>query len=193
MQGAKPLAGKSIAIMVASGFIEEHMTDVQKALISAGAMTTIVSPENGVANGWHEGGWGHNFFVDEKISDVLPSQFDLLLAPGGERSTATLAGNAHVRRVLKGMIDGGKPVALTEDAVSLLAVAEVASGRKLAAAESDAGKLGEAGATVEAGPVVVDGDLITMAGPDGMTAFVAAVMSVLGVETETSEEEEAAA
>ena len=72
MQGAKPLAGKKIAIMVASGFIEEHMTDVQKSLIAAGAQSTIISPEVGVANGWHEGGWGHNFFVDEKISDVLP-------------------------------------------------------------------------------------------------------------------------
>ena len=192
MQGAKPLADKSVAIMVASGFIEEHMTDVQKALISAGAQTTIISPEIGVANGWHDGGWGHNFFVDERISDVLPSQFDLLLIPGGERSTATLAGNAHVRRVLKGMMDANKPVALTDDAVTLLIAAEVASGRKVSATEAVAEKMTEASATVEDGPVTADGALVTMSA-DSANAFVAAIMTTLGVVSSDVSEEEAAA
>ncbi len=191
MQGAKPLAGKKIAIMVASGFIEEHMTDVQKALIAAGAQTTIVSPEIGVANGWHEGGWGHNFFVDEKISDVLPSQYDLLLTPGGARSTATLSGNAHSRRVLKGMVEASKPVALTDDATLMLAEAEVANGRKVAAPEAAAEKLSAAGAAVEAGPVVVDGELITMSGTDGMEAFITAIKAALGVEPEAETEQAA--
>lgn len=191
MQGAKPLADKSVAIMVASGFIEEHMTDVQKALISAGAQTTIVSPEVGVANGWHDGGWGHNFFVDERISDVLPSHFDLLLIPGGERSTATLAGNAHVRRVLKGMMDGNKPVALTDDAVTLLIAAEVASGRTVAATAAVVEKLTEAGATAVDAPVATDGALVSMSA-DGTGAFVTAIMTALGVEPAVSEEEEAA-
>jgi len=188
MQGAKPLAGKTVAIMVASGFIEEHMTDVQKALIALGAQTSIVSPEIGVANGWHEGGWGHNFFVDEKISDVLPSQFDLLLAPGGARSSATLAGNAHSRRVLKGMLDAGKPVALTDDAAALLIDAEVASGRTVAASGETGDKLAAAGASIEAGPVVVDGDLITLSATEGMEAFIAAIKASLGLEEESEAE-----
>lgn len=192
MQGDKPLANKSVAIMVASGFTEAHMTDVQKALISEGAQTTIVSPEIGVANGWHDGGWGHNFFVDERISDVLPSQFDLLLAPGGERSTATLAGNAHVRRVLKGMMEAGKPVALTDDAVGLLADAEVAKDRKVAAPETATAKLTESGAVVEAGPVVTDGALVTMSGDETISTFVTAVLASLGVEADADAEEAAA-
>jgi len=192
MQGAKPLAGKNIAIMVASGFIEEHMTDVQKALIAAGAQTSIISPESGVANGWHEGGWGHNFFVDEKVSDVLPSQFDLLLTPGGARSTATLAGNAHSRRVLKGMLDAEKPVALTDDASTLLIDAEVASGHKVTAPEAARERLTEAGVTIEEGPVVVDGALITLSATEGMDAFITALKSALGVEPEMAEEVEAA-
>ncbi len=182
MQGAKPLAGKKVAIMVASGFIEEHMTDVQKALIAAGAQTTIVSPENGVANGWHDGSWGHNFFVDEKINDVLPSQYDLLLIPGGARSTATLAGNAHVRRVLKGMVEANKPVALTDDATTLLIDAEVASGRTATAPESVREKLAEAGVTVTNDePVVVDGPVISMAATEGTAAFITAIKAALGV------------
>lgn len=188
MQGAKPLAGKKVAIMVASGFIEEHMTDVQKALIAAGAQTSIVSPEIGVANGWHDGGWGHNFFVDEKISDVLPSHFDLLLTAGGERSTATLASNAHVRRVLKGMIEAGKPVALTDDASTLLVDAEIASGRKVAAPEAAAERLKEAGVAIEADAVMIDGNLITMSATEGMEAFVSAIKTSLGAPEEAAEE-----
>ena len=192
MQGAKPLAGKSIAIMVASGFIEEHMTDVQKALIAAGAMSSIISPEVGVANGWHDGGWGHNFFVDEKISDVLPSQFDLLLTPGGARSTANLAENAHARRVLKGMIDAGKPVALTDDAATLLVHAEVADGRTVAAPADAAEKLTAAGASIAPEVTHVDGALISMAATEGMPAFIDAIKVALGMESELTSEEEAA-
>ena len=188
MEGMKPLAGKNIAIMVASGFIEEHMTDVQKALIAAGAMTTIVSPEVGVANGWHEGGWGHNFFVDERISDVLPSQYDLLLAPGGVRSTATLAGNAHSRRVLKGMLEANKPVALTDDAATLLIDAEVASGRSVSAPEAAAERLTAAGVTVSNEGVTVDGSLITMANTSGASEFIAAIKASLGAVVDVEEE-----
>ncbi len=188
MEGMKPLAGKKIAIMVASGFIEEHMTDVQKALIAAGAMTTIVSPEVGVANGWHEGGWGHNFFVDERISDVLPSQYDLLLAPGGVRSTATLAGNAHSRRVLKGMLEANKPVALTDDAATLLIDAEVASGRSVSAPEAAAERLTAAGVTVSNEGVTVDGSLITMANTSGASEFIAAIKASLGAVVDVEEE-----
>ena len=188
MQGLKPLAGKSIAILVASGFIEAHMTDVQKALIAAGAATSIVSPEVGVANGWHDGGWGHNFFVDQKINDVLPSQFDLLLTPGGGRSTMTLAGNAHSRRVLKGMVEAGKPVALSDDASTLLVDAEVAEGRTVAAPDTARDKLAGAGVTIADAPVVVDGAVITMAATEGMEEFITAIKAALGVEPEISEE-----
>ena len=191
MQGAKPLAGKNVAIMVASGFTEAHMTDVQKALISAGAQTAIVSPEIGVANGWHDGGWGHNFFVDEKISDVLPSQFDLLLTPGGERSTMSLASNAHSRRVMKGMLEAGKPVAITDDAATLLVDAEVASGRTVSTIPAAAEKLSGAGASVAEDVVTVDGNLISMAATEGMDAFIVAVKAALGLEEEKAEEEAA--
>jgi protease I len=187
MQGNKPLAGKKIAIMVASGFIEQHMTTVQKALIAAGAQTSIVSPEIGVANGWHDEGWGHNFFVDEKINDVLPSQFDLLLTPGGERSTQTLMRNAHSKRVLKGMLEAGKPVALTDDASTLLVDAEVAKGRSLCAPQSAAEKLQEAGASLVDAPLHIDGQLITLMQTEATEDFITAIKGALGVETSPAE------
>jgi protease I len=188
MQGNKPLSGKKIAIMVASGFIEHHMTTVQKALIAAGAQTSIISPEIGVANGWHDGSWGHNFFVDEKINDVLPSQFDLLLTPGGERSTQTLKRNAHSKRVLKGMLDAGKPVALTDDASTLLIDADIASGRSIAAPKAIVEQLQSAGATIIDSPMHIDGHLITLTDTEATEDFILAIKSALGFDETQSEE-----
>jgi len=187
MHGSKPLSGKSIAIMVASGFNEENMTDIQKALVAAGAQTTIVSPEVGVANGWHDGGWGHNFFVDEKISDVLPSRFDMLFVPGGSRSTINLTQNAHAIRVLKGMVESGKPVVLTEDAGLVLAAAEVASGLTISAAEEAREKLEAAGASMAEAGFTVDGSLLSLADGEQIGEFIVAIKSALGVEEEAEE------
>ena len=187
MHGSKPLSGKSIAIMVASGFNEEHMTDIQKALVAAGAQTTIVSPEVGVANGWHDGGWGHNFFVDEKVSDVLPSRFDMLFVPGGNRSTINLTQNAHAIRVLKGMVESGKPVVLTEDAGLVLAAAEVASGRTISATEEAREKIEAAGASIAEAGFTVDGSLLSLADGEQIGEFIVAVKGALGAEEEAEE------
>ena len=88
------LSGKKVAIIVANGFQETHMTETQKVLTAEGASSVVISSEVGVVNGWHEGSWGHNFFVDSGLNKVLPSQYDALLIPGGERSLTTLSGTA---------------------------------------------------------------------------------------------------
>ena len=126
MQSEKRLAGKKAAIMVANGFQETHMTEVQKVLTQQGSGSAVISNEVGVVNGWHEDSWGHNFFVDSSLNKVLPSQYDALLIPGGERSLQSLSMNAHAKRIVKGMIDSGKPVGLLGRAPVILIAAECA-------------------------------------------------------------------
>ena len=116
MSDQKRLSGMTVAVLVANGFEEIVMTDTQKALAAEGAAIRIISHEIGLANGWHEGTWGHNFYIDTRITDALPSDFDGLLVPGGERSIAALRENAHARRVVKGMMEAGKLVAIVGDA-----------------------------------------------------------------------------
>ena len=48
----KALAGKSVAVLVANGFAEVNMTEPQRSVLAAGAKVRLVSPENGVVNGW---------------------------------------------------------------------------------------------------------------------------------------------
>ena len=155
------------------------MTDAQKALAAEGAAIRIVSHEVGLANGWHEGTWGHNFYIDTRIADALPSDFDGLLVPGGERSIAALRENAHARRVVKGMIDAGKPVAIVGDAVDMLVAAEAARGRKVAGAAASRARVEAVGAVWSEPPLAVDAGLVTAAGSEELEGLVAAMIDNL--------------
>src|SRR3546814_4592100 len=97
-----PLAGKTVAILVANGFEELEMTEPQRALLGAGATLKLVSPEQGLVNGWHGKAWGHYFPIDTQISEALAADFDALLVPGGKRGIEKLAQNPHTKRLLKG-------------------------------------------------------------------------------------------
>lgn len=159
-----PLAGKTVAILVANGFEETEMTEPQRALLNVGATLKLVSPEQGLVNGWHGRAWGHYFPVDTPISEALAADFDALLVPGGKRGIEKLMQNAHTKRLLRGFIDGKKPVAALGDAPALLAVAERAAGRTVAANEDIREPLSQAGAAVvadENAKIATDGALIT--------------------------------
>jgi putative intracellular protease/amidase len=157
----KPLAGKTVAILVANGFQEIDMTEPQRALLGAGAIPRVVSPEQGLVNGWHGKAWGHYFPVDANLSSALAADFDGLLVPGGERGIDKLAGTPHTTRFIRGFMDGGKPVAAIGRALQLLAEAERLAGRTVSADEDLAETLQQAGATAADDPVTVEGNLLT--------------------------------
>ena len=161
----KVLSGKTVAILAANGFEEVDMTEPQRALLEAGCQIRLVSPEQGLVNGWHGEAWGHYFPIDQVLSSALAADFDALLVPGGSRGIAKLAQNAHTVRFLRGFADGSKPIALMGDAVSLLAVAERAAGRTVAAMSDSeiVAPLTEANAQIGDDPIVIDGALITVA------------------------------
>lgn len=189
MQAEKRLTGKKVAILVANGFQETHMTEIQKVLTAQGASSVIVSNEVGVVNGWHDGSWGHNFFVDSGLNKVLPSQYDALLVPGGERSVASLSGNAHAKRIIKGMVDLGKPLGVVGRAPLLLAAAECAAGRTVTGNPTVREAAEQAGASWAEADVIADGALLSSAGTDELPAFIDAfVDSIAGAGSEETSE-----
>lgn len=179
MSDQKRLSGMTVAVLVANGFEELIMTDTQKALAAEGAAIRIVSHEVGLANGWHEGTWGHNFYIDTRISDALPSDFDGLLVPAGERSIATLKENAHARRVIKGMVDAGKPMAIVGDAIEMLAAAEALRGRKVTGAETSRARVEAMGAVWSEAQLTVDGSLITASGSEDLESLISVFVDSL--------------
>lgn len=185
----RPLAGKTIAILVGSGFEEGQMTETQRALLAAGATPKVVSMDQGLVNGWHGTGWGHYFAVDQQISTALAADFDAALVPGGDRSVAKLASNPHTRRMLRSFMDGFKPIAMLGTAPQLLALAERAKGRTLTADAGAHEALAAAEAVLQDEPLVVDGNLMTARNDVDIDTFKAAfVEHLLGADKTENQE-----
>lgn len=155
------LAGQKIAIMVANGFEEVHFTETQRAFAGTGAQVTVISPENGLANGWHDNAWGHYFPTDKQLGDVLAADYTALIVPGGKRSIDKLAGLAHARRIITGFIDAEKPVMLFGAAPALLASFERAAGRRLSGDAEIEAAVTEAGATFVEDVTTISGAVLS--------------------------------
>jgi protease I len=172
----KPLAGKTVAVLVASGFEEVEMTEPQKALLDLGATVKLVGPES-LANGWHGNAWGHYFPVDAQISTMLSTDYDMLVVPGGARSLLKLGQTAHTKRIVSGFVDDQKPVALVGNGVEVLVLADRAQGLTVAAPAESRANLETAGAIVTDEPVRLSGNLLTASGAD-LPLFVREMLSL---------------
>lgn len=159
----QPLAKLNVAILLANGFAEEEFAATQRQLLADGANVTVVSMENGLANGWHENGWGHYFPVDKALSTALAADFDALFVPAGGRHIERLSGQAHAARFLRGFVDGEKPMVLSGEAARLLIVAERADSRTVVGEYIDGEAAGEANLTLAEGDKHADGHLLTTA------------------------------
>jgi len=117
-----------IAILVANGFDENHITAVQRAMTQAGIGYRIIAPEQGLVNGWQGSNWGHYFTVDEMVGAAMGSDYDFLILPGGDRAIAKLKTNPHTRRILNHFLEAEKLVAAIGAGVSLLALSPKSAG-----------------------------------------------------------------
>ena len=143
------LCGKTIAIMVASGFDETTFIAIQRAMMEAGAKLKIVSREAGLTNAWNGSGLGMSYPVDATLSTVLAIDYDGLIIPAGKRHIDTLKNEAHAKRVLRAFLREDMPVLLLGDATAMLQMVDGATDRPHAKGD-DAG-----------GAPVVDGRLVT--------------------------------
>lgn len=165
------LSGKTIAIMVASGFDETGFIAIQRAMMQAGAKLRIISREAGLTNAWNGTGWGMSYPADSTLSTALAIDYDGLIVPAGKRHIDTLQNEAHAKRVLRAFLREDMPVLLQGEATTLLQLIDDAADRPHATADD-----------ANAAPVV-DGRLVTVATGSGelpeLQAFDAAVGSAI--------------
>ena len=114
------LSGKTIAIMVASGFDETTFVAIQRALMEAEAKLKIVSREAGLTNAWRGTGWGMSYPADARLSTVLAIDYDGLIIPAGKRHIESLENEAHAKRVLRAFLRENMPVMLQGEATAML-------------------------------------------------------------------------
>ena len=169
-----------IAIVAAAGFIEQSLTNTQKALIAANLPFHVITPEGALVQGWHENAWGHHFMADEKLADVISADYCGLILLDGPNSADSLTENAHAKRLVKAFVDGSKPVLAIDDAIRLLIAAEVAAGKRIAAPEALRSELTRDGAApVESESLATDGALVTATAEASETARLETFLGLL--------------
>ena len=127
--------GMKVAVLVASGFNENHFLMMQKAMQDMSARVKIISMNQGLVNGWSEEGempgWGHNYPVDEQLNSALGADYDALIIPGGQRSMDKMKMTAHTRRFIGSFMMANKPVAVMGDAMDIMNHVQAVEGRTM--------------------------------------------------------------
>jgi len=176
----KPMKNMRIAILVDNGFEQVELTDPQKALEQAGAVTRIVSPAEGKVKGWQHTEWGDEFTIDVALDEANAEDFDALLLPGGVMNPDHLRINAQAIDFIKAFFAAGKPVAAICHGPWTLIEAGQAKGRTLTSYPSIKSDLINAGAKWVDREVVNEDGVVTSRKPDDLPAFNREMISLFG-------------
>jgi protease I len=168
---SEKLNGKKVAILVANGFEQVELTEPKAALEKAGAVTQIVSPEDGEVKGFKHDKWGDSFSVDVALADADCKNYDALLLPGGVMNPDKLRMITRAVDFIKGFIKAGKPVAAICHGPWTLIEADAVRGRTVTSWPSLKTDLRNAGAEWVDEEVMVDHGLVTSRNPDDIPAF----------------------
>lgn len=180
----------AIVLLVANGFDENHMTEIQRTLVKSKIGFTVVAPEQGLVNGWQDNAWGHYFPVDSQIGSIMGSDFDALILIGGERGVEKLKANLHTRRLVNHFLDAEKPIAAIGAGVSLLLLSPKSSNKTVSAQPEMAQSIQDAGLIFSDEPQFVDGNLLTSNGTDVSSWAEQALSIIETIELESPESEQ---
>jgi len=168
---SKSLQGIKVAILVADGFQQEEMTEPKKALESAGAATTLISPCKDKVKGWKSKSWGDEFSVDQELNQANAQDYDAILLPGGVLNPDTLRMNPEAVNFIKDFVNSNKPIAAICHGPCLLINAEAVKGKTVTSWPSIKIDLINAGANWVDQEVAKDKGLVTSRKPDDIPAF----------------------
>lgn len=114
------LSGKTIALVVCSGFEEKPFVALQRMLTEAGAKVKVVSRDHGVTNGWSGETWGLSYPVDAALAETLAVDYDGVVIPHGERHSNLLINEAHGKRVINAFLREDTPALVIGSSVEMI-------------------------------------------------------------------------
>jgi len=167
---------KKIAFLATDGVEQVELTEPKKALEDAGATTEILSPKTGEIKAWKSKDWGDKFKVDKSLDRANPSDYDVLVLPGGVINPDRLRMEPKAVQFVKDFARTGRPIAAVCHGPWMLIEAGLVRGKKIASWPSLKTDLKNAGANWVDEPVVVDGNLITSRKPEDLDTFSRAIM-----------------
>jgi protease I len=165
------LSGKTVAFLATDGFEESELAQPRKTLDDAGATTHIVSPKEGTIKAWDEDDWGGSYSVDKTLYAADPSDYDLLVLPGGQINPDKLRLEDAAVRFVKAFAEAGKPIGAICHGPWLLVEADLVRGKRVTSFPSIKTDLVNAGANWVDEEVVQDGQFVTSRKPDDIPAF----------------------
>ena len=104
------LVGLKIAIMVASGFDQQHFVDIQKMLLLQNAKLKVLAPIAGLVHGRCADEKGMSYPVDAQFSETLAIDYDALILPSGTHHLPTLKDELHATRIIRAFLRESMPV-----------------------------------------------------------------------------------
>ncbi|HVK10820.1 MAG TPA: type 1 glutamine amidotransferase domain-containing protein [Gemmataceae bacterium] len=165
--------------MKALFLIAEDFDDIQFfvpyfRLREGGGTVTIVSPDEDEVVGQH----GYVITPDMPIQNVTPSDYDVLVIPGG-RSPERLRLNEEAVDLTRTFAQDGTPVAAIGHGPQLLISAGAIDGKAVTCEPGIRDDVRGAGGTYQDEDVVVDGGLITARGTDELHLFCESIVAAV--------------
>lgn len=170
------LSGKKIAILATDGVEQVELTEPKKKLEGAGATTEVIAPKSGEIKAWKFKEWGDKIKVDKSLDQANPSDYDLLMLPGGVMNPDHLRMEPKAVQFVKEFSRTGRPIAAICHGPWTLIEAGLVRGKKMTSWPSLQTDLKNAGAHWVDEVVVIDGNLITSRKPDDIDTFSRAMM-----------------
>jgi protein deglycase len=164
---------KSVLVLLAPGFEEIETITVVDILRRAGARVTLAATEEGTL----QGSRGINIIPDDRIDNIMDTDFDLVVLPGGQPGTDNLKSDARVTQMLKKMNALNKYIAAICAAPLVLKNAGILDNHSVTCHPSVQKAL--KGVLYLDDRVVVDGNIITSKSPGTAMEFSLKLVEIL--------------
>ena len=151
-----------------------------------GIKADVAAPGKGNITGKH----GYEVTVQKTLDEVKPSEYDILILPGGKAPEA-IRKERGALDIAKSFFRMNKPVAAICHGQQTLVSADLLKGRRATCYSNMVGELKDAGALYEDSEVVVDGNLVTSRQPSDLPAFMRETFKLLKKSQAAGEEEAA--
>jgi len=162
------VAYKKALFLLENGFCEREFTQAQRVLKSMGYDCRISSSSTGLIYAWKEekqpvtSNWSNGYAPNYKISDVVYSEYDVLVILGGYRSTEKLKLTQGVKPIISSFLKSNKPVIAYNYGVDLLGFYDLLRGYSVAVKGNMLDVVRAAGGRPAATEFVVSKNLISL-------------------------------
>ena len=174
------LQGLRVAILATDGFEDPELIQPRKALVEAGAKTTLVAPKPGKVQGMKHDKKGTKVKVDLTLDQADPAEFDAVLLPGGAFNADSLRVEKAAQSFVQWMDSHNKPIAMICHAPWLLVSANLVRDRNLTSYHTIQDDIRNAGGKWVDQEVVRDRNWVSSRQPEDIPAFNREMLMLFG-------------